>query len=118
MARAAVTWSAVRQLLLSNPVHCSAAGSQLQARGRGMHRFIVPQDRRVHVGAVVGGVAAQYAVVVVGEALRFHECLLASGGTAVEIRIARGCAVVSLHDLLGYRGHKMGGAITPIGPFL
>ena len=51
-----------------------------------------------HVGPEVGGRAGQDAVVIGGEALRFHERFAAAIGAAIEIGVLRGLAVEGLRS--------------------
>src|SRR5258708_36885352 len=70
------------------------------------------------MGPVVGGTAAEDAVVVGGEALCLHQRLLAAGRAAVEVGVAGGAAVEGGDDRLRRRGHLMRRPPAEIRPFL
>src|SRR5579883_1370140 len=64
---------------------------------------------------VIGGRAGEDAVVIVGEALRFHEGLAAAVGAGTEIRMLRPGAIERRNDGFGPIGGLVDGAVAEIG---
>ncbi len=61
----------------------------------------------MQVRAVERGRAGENAVIVVREALRLHQCVLAAGGASGEIGLTRALAVERVGDLLAPQGHQV-----------
>ena len=72
----------------------------------------------MHAGAVICCRSADDAIVVIRVALRFHQGLLASGGTAGEVGVLGIALVISMHDLFCDQCHFVGGAVSPVSPAL
>src|SRR3954470_18593782 len=82
-------------------------------------RFMIgkklPEEAEIEIGAVVAGITRQDAVEIRWIALRFHQGLMAAGGTASEIRIARHVTIEVRHHRLCRDDAFMYRPMAPIG---